>query len=239
MIRAVLFDLDDTLFDHRHGARQALAAVCERHTELAVMDPAELGERHAEILEALHLCVLRGEMGLDAARHERFRRLFECAGATADALRVQQAASMYRECYVQSWREVPGARELLCALATRARLAVVSNGTSAEQREKLRYCGFDAYLHTIVVSEEVGAWKPDPAIFRVALERVGASAADAVMVGDAWSTDVAGARAAGVPAVWFNRAGVPRPEAWPEVREIRALQPAAAVAARICEIREV
>src|SRR4051812_26249639 len=75
MIRAVLFDLDDTLFDHRHGAREALAAVRDSHDALAGFDMAELERRHAEILEVLHLRVLAGEIGLDAARLERFRTL--------------------------------------------------------------------------------------------------------------------------------------------------------------------
>jgi len=68
MIRAVLFDLDDTLFDHRHGARQALAAVRTGHDALIRLDPADFERRHAEILEVLHLRVLAKEIGLDVKR---------------------------------------------------------------------------------------------------------------------------------------------------------------------------
>ena len=90
VIRAVLFDLDDTLFDHRHGAPQALAAVREGHAALARVDSAELERRHAEILDVLHLRVLAGEIALDDARLERFRRLFEGAGVPADAAAVDR-----------------------------------------------------------------------------------------------------------------------------------------------------
>jgi HAD superfamily hydrolase (TIGR01509 family) len=230
--RAVLLDLDDTLFDHRHGARQALAAVRESHSALAGLDPAELERRHALILEAIHLRVLANEIGLDDARLERFRRLFESAGVPAhvnDVALVQQAASTYRDCYMRSRREVQGATALLRALRSRARVGIVSNNLAREQYEKLRFCGFDAHLDAIVISEEAGVSKPDPAIFRLALERIGVDAEEAVMVGDAWHTDIAGARAAGLRAIWFNPHGSARPEPWADVEEIRALEPASAV----------
>jgi HAD superfamily hydrolase (TIGR01549 family) len=229
MIRAVLFDLDDTLFDHSHAARQALVAVRESHPALAAVDAAALEQRHAEILDALHLRVLAGEIGLDEARLERFRRLIEGAGLTADDAMVQHAAASYRTRYMESWQEVRGATLLLRALRTRARVGVVSNNLTREQQDKLQFCGFVPHLDAIVISEEAGVSKPDPAIFAIALRRVGVAADEAVMIGDAWRADVSGARAAGLRAIWFNRLGKPRPEPWPDVDEITTLDPAADV----------
>jgi HAD superfamily hydrolase (TIGR01549 family) len=229
VLRAVLFDLDDTLFDHRHGAREALQAVRERHEVLAAVDFLELDRRHAEILESLHVRVLANEIALDAARHERFRRLFEGAGLAAEELEdgvlAQRAAAAYRAKYLQSWREVPGAKALLQAVKRRARVGIVSNNLTAEQYDKLQFCGFTNYLDAIVISEEAGAWKPDPTIFRVALERLGVAAEETVMIGDSWTADIAGARAAGVRAIWFNPAGLQRPDRWEDVGEIRSLEP--------------
>jgi putative hydrolase of the HAD superfamily len=230
MIRAVLFDLDDTLFDHRHGARQALAAVRTGHDALIRLDPADFERRHAEILEVLHLRVLAKEIGLDEARRQRFRTLLQSAGVW-DAAAVDRAAAAYRDCYIESWREVPGATALLRALAGRMRIGIVSNNLTREQQEKLRFCGFDTLVDAVVISEEAGASKPDPAIFRVALDRIGTSAAETIMVGDAWRTDIAGARAAGIRAIWFNPAGVPRPDPWDGVGEIRSLEPSEVFAA--------
>src|SRR5215207_3338998 len=173
MIRAVLFDLDDTLFDHRHGAREALAAVRDGHQALARLEMAELERRHSEVLEVLHLRVLAKDIGLDEARLERFRTLLEGAGVTDDADAVDRAAAAYRQRYIESWREVAGATALLRALAGRVRLGIVSNNLTREQHEKLHFCGFEALLDAIVISEEAGASKPDPAIFRVALDRLG------------------------------------------------------------------
>jgi HAD superfamily hydrolase (TIGR01549 family) len=229
LIRAVLFDLDDTLFDHRHGARQALAAVRDSHRVLAQVDPLDLEQRHAEILDALHPRVLAGTIALEDARLERFRRLFESVGVPADIELARRAACTYRDCYMRSWREVQGATALLRALRPHARLGIVSNNLAREQLAKLRVCGFDVHFDAIVISEEAGAWKPDPAIFRVALERIGTPAEEAVMIGDAWLADIAGARAAGMRAIWFNPSGKARPKPWADVGEIRALQPASAV----------
>jgi putative hydrolase of the HAD superfamily len=234
VIRGVLLDLDDTLFDHTFASRQALAAVCESHPGLCRAEHPELVQQHGEILEALHVRVLRGELTVDEARHERFRTLFERAGIPSDDEPVRAAAAAYRAAYVDAWREVPGATELLATLAGRVRLGIVSNNVAREQREKIRACGLDPHLNGVVISEEVCVSKPDPAIFRIALAVIGTTAAQTVMVGDSWQADVAGARAAGMRAVWFNPRGRPRPDAWDDVVEIGCLEPACAVASVIC-----
>ena len=93
---------------------------------------------------------------------------------------------------------------------------------AAEQRQKIAACGFGPFLDTVVISEEAGVTKPDPRIFRLALERLGRPADETVMIGDAWDTDIAGARAAGIRPLWFNRFGAPSPDR--SVTEIRALE---------------
>jgi len=77
-------------------------------------------------------------------------------------------------------------------------------------------------VDVLVISEEAGLRKPDPAIFRLALGRCGASSAEAVMLGDSWGSDVLGARSAGVRAVWLNRAGsfCPGPASCTEIQSL-------------------
>jgi putative hydrolase of the HAD superfamily len=225
MIRAVLLDLDDTVFDHRHSSRVALQAVHERHASLAAIPFETLDQAHSRILEEFHAHVLFGRIALDEARAERFRRLFGVAGFDADTALAQAAASLYRKEYQAARRAVAGAAALLQALRRRARVGIVSNNLLDEQQDKLRYCDLAAHVDELVVSEHAGVMKPDPAIFHVALERLGASAPEAVMIGDSWAADVVGARRAGIRAVWFNPAACPRPEVAPEVTELRALEP--------------
>ena len=225
-VQVVLADLDDTLFDHAHATRQALARLREIEPRWAAWPVREFEARHSEILELLHQDVLTGRLTVDAARVERFHRLLAAApGAQrATAARAVEIAMAYRAEYERGWQPVPGALELLNALADDGiRVAVVTNNLAAEQRLKVRRCGLDRYLTALVTSEEVGAMKPAAAIFTAALRAASADAAGAVMLGDGWPTDIAGARAAGIRAVWFNRLGAAAPDA--DVPQLRSLLP--------------
>jgi putative hydrolase of the HAD superfamily len=207
--QVVLLDLDDTLFDHTHSSLTGLRALREAYAPLARLELEALAKIHSNNLEAMHALVLRGEMSVDEARFARFRAL--AADCGAPSLDAAELAAVYRAAYLRARRAVPGAAPLLAAIRARAKVGVVTNNVVAEQVEKLAHLGMTALVDVLVVSEEAGVRKPDAAIFRIALERCGASADDAVMVGDSWGSDVLGARAAGIRAVWLNRAGLPCP----------------------------
>lgn len=223
MLRAILFDLDDTLFDHSHGAREALAMVHRSHHCFGAIPFEDFARAHAAHLETLHRQVLEGTTDIDAARVERFRRLFIEAGG--DAGQAAAAATRYRHTYVVARRAVQGAPALLAAMRAHAPIVVVSNNLLVEQRDKVEQCGLAQHIDELVVSEEAGVAKPDPAIFRIALDRVGAGPEEAVMIGDSWAADVAGALAAGIVPVWFNPRGRPAPAASGDVAELRAFEP--------------
>ena len=114
---------------------------------------------------------------------------------------------------VETYRTARRARQLvdaeadpiLGAVAKDHRLALVTNGAPDVQREKLAGTTLARYFGAIVISCEVGFGKPDRRIFEIALDRIGADAHEAVMVGDSLARDVAGAHAAGIPAVWIDR----------------------------------
>jgi len=120
-----------------------------------------------------------------------------------------------------------GAQALLEAVRAKVPVAVVSNNLLQEQTEKLHYCGLAAHVDALIVSEEAGVSKPDPAIFTIALKALGVRADEAVMLGDSWSADIVGARAAGIRAVWFNPLRVPSPAPELEVPELYSLEPTA------------
>jgi HAD superfamily hydrolase (TIGR01509 family) len=230
MIRAVLFDLDDTLVDHQHASRAALAGVRTRFAALAAWSLDELVAANQRILDLLHADVALGRTTADDARIERYRRLFALAGA-GDA-KPGAAAELHRRTYQAMRRRVAGALELVTALRARVPIAVVTNNTREEQTEKLATFGFAPLIHALVTSEEVGAAKPDARIFATALSRVGCTPSEAVMVGDSWHHDVEGAVAAGLHAVWLNRNGAAHPD--PAVAlAITSLAPAAAVAEQV------
>jgi HAD superfamily hydrolase (TIGR01662 family) len=222
--RVVLSDLDDTLFDHAHATRAAQRIVAAATPALAAWRPEDLERRHREVLDELHLEVLAGRLTVDDARIERFRRLLEEGGARGTLDLARQIARDYRHAYEIAWQPVPGAIALLTHLRSAGLpIVVVTNNIVLEQRQKIARVGLDRYIDELVTSEEVGITKPSPGIFVEALRRVRARADEAVMIGDAWSTDVEGARAAGVRAVWLNRFDAVAPD--PAVAMLRSLEP--------------
>jgi putative hydrolase of the HAD superfamily len=223
-VRVVLIDLDDTLFDHDRATRESLRAIQADGSAFAAWPLEELDRRHRALLEALHLDVLAGRLSVDDARVERFQRLLDASGHLNAAFEAPDIARRYRRVYEQSWHCVPGAALLLEAIrASRRPIVVVTNNHVAEQEEKLTRLGLRAYVDELVTSEEAGCCKPEPDIFHQALARVGAAPGDAVMLGDAWATDIEGARAAGVRAVWLNRFDQPCPDS--AVAQLTSLEP--------------
>lgn len=233
MFRAVLFDLDDTLFDHRRSARAALEAVHRAHAP--GLEFAAFERHHERFLEEMHIEVLAGRVGLDDARRERFRKVFAALGVALDPAQTDKVATAYRDGYMSARRPFDGAADLLAEIKRYARVVIVTNNLLQEQQDKLEFCGLAPFVDELVASEDVGVAKPDRGIFDIALSRVGVAAGDAVMVGDSWANDVAGAANAGIAAIWFNPERKPRPAELPDVREIHSLIPAAEIAAVLLE----
>lgn len=222
----LLCDLDDTLFDHDRATRDSLADLRRSHQVLTCWSLDELDARHRVLLETLHVDVLAGRLAIDDARRERFSRLLAQAGVVDDAAAAEEMACKYRTTYAANWHPVPGALELLRAVRAEGHsVVVITNNNAAEQQLKLERCDIGGCIDLMVTSEEVGICKPDRRIFEYALTRVGAAASDAVMLGDAWATDVEGALAAGITPVWFNRTGRQSPD--PAVAELASLAPVA------------
>jgi phosphoserine phosphatase len=111
--------------------------------------------------------------------------------------------------------------DALGALAAGAPIALLTNGASCLQREKVAGAGLDGRFDAVVVSGDLGIGKPDAAVFRHTLALLGV--VDAVMVGDSLDRDIDGARAAGLGAVWLNRTGEPCPDGVVQIRTLAEL----------------
>lgn len=111
-------------------------------------------------------------------------------------------------------RPYPEAVEVLAALQERGyRIGVIAN-QSAGTADRLRAWGMIQHIDLVVASAEEGVAKPDPAIFRIALERAGCAAEEAVMIGDRLDNDIAPAKAEGMRTVWVPQG----PAVWQSVR---------------------
>lgn len=217
--RAVLVDLDDTLLD---GAElpQAVAQTC---TDLAAagygLDAGTLVDANAAVWARLWPDAERdwvvGRLTGASLRLNVWRETVRLAGCDDDA--VARLASDTHASYVRrALRLSDGAADFIAMLAGRCSLGVVTNGAADDQRQKLAWFDLERRFDPIVISGEIGVAKPDPAIFAVALDRLSVRAADVWHVGDSLRADVAGAQAAGITAVWLNRAGDPPPPGQPQ-----------------------
>jgi putative hydrolase of the HAD superfamily len=184
MFRAVFLDLDDTLFDRTAAFRRWAAQT------LPALDEAEE--------QWLLACDARGRRPrLDFAADVVARfALTERPELIASAFPLQLASHVEREA---------GVREQIARLAIQTRVAVVSNGSGAAQRMKLRRLGLDQLVHGVFISGELGIAKPDPEIFQRALRWSGQAAADCLFVGDDPINDIAPAAALGLVTAWRTR----------------------------------
>jgi len=216
--------MDDTLFDHTNSLRAALGELRRAHPFLRRRSLDAMAEEYARLIGDTHADVALGRISSEEMRAYRFARLAEWAGRTVDPEIARELSTEYRGYYQRVQRPVGGAPEFVRALAGRTRIGVVTNNTLAEQRKRLVFLGLDRVVDPLITSEEVGVQKPDPALFRAALERGGVAPEQAVMVGDSWAMDVVGARASGIRPVWFNRFRLasPAPAAVPEFASFRA-----------------
>lgn len=155
-----------------------------------------------------------------------WRDALAACGLDAPALAADLAARFLAE-RRRRQAAYPWTRAALQDLRARFRLGMITNGAPDLQRLKLAGTGLAEWFEPVVVSGELGAGKPERAIFAHALALAGVAPEAAVMIGDSWPRDVLGATGAGLRAVWVNARGVPTP----------AL--AGGAAARIAAIRDL
>jgi putative hydrolase of the HAD superfamily len=133
----------------------------------------------------------------------------ECASLLADALALDVSGADVLPSLTDAiaFHAYPDALPALARLAEAGlRLAVIANW-DVSLRDVLARLGLAGHFELIVTAAEARAAKPDPEVFRVALEQLGSDPARCAHVGDDPVTDVAGARAAGLAAVLVDRSG--------------------------------
>lgn len=224
-LRAVILDLDDTLFDDTACTHAGLAALAAEH-DVRHWTSERLFTRHAEHIRAVDPLLFRGEVDAHGARILRMTRLLTDLGVpNPDG---EAATRTYRTAYRAAWTLLDGAEDLLRGLRARGlRTAVLTNYVREVQLEKLTHFGLDKLIDVTLCIEDMPAPKPDSRAYHAACTALGVVPAEAVMVGDSWENDVEGAHRAGLRAVWVNRHNRPAPG--PAVPQVRHLSEAGAL----------
>jgi putative hydrolase of the HAD superfamily len=225
MTGVVLFDLDDTLLDYSSRVAECWDAACARAAGTGV-DPAVLARTVHEV---------RAWFWADRDRHARervdMRRAWTTIVSTAlerlgrrSELVARAVADDFATRRMMTARLFDDALPCLAALRRAGVvLGLVTNGDAGQQREKLARHELAPFFDAIVIEGELGAGKPDVAVYRHVLGLLGVAPAAATMVGDNLEWDVIGAEQAGVAGVWLDRAGRGLPPDAPRARVIRTL----------------
>jgi putative hydrolase of the HAD superfamily len=211
----ILFDAGETLF----GPRESWGAVYARVLRGLGLDrpPEAFDDAIRGVWRALEREVPAGTdryghfEGGEDGYWLRFARgaIARAAGRPIDSALPETALPLLRDAFREpsTWRVYPEVRETLSVLRARgARLAVVSNWDS-RLPYLLDVLDLDDFFDAVVVSHLVGVEKPDPRIFRIAMELLGADPERTIHVGDVPEIDLEGARAAGIDAVLVDRRG--------------------------------
>jgi len=212
-LEGVLFDAGLTLIHERTPAREVAAEVLER---LGIpFEPAALEQAMAMAMADIASRWHRGDWWVAEAS---VRRLFTAgydqglaplpALAAEPTLRARAAASIY-DAYVDArhWRAFDDVLPALRALgAADVPMAVVSDWGHGLEAILLELELGQAFAF-VLVSARIGIGKPDPAVFNLALARLGARAERTVYIGDTYVKDVFGARAAGIVPILLDRRG--------------------------------
>lgn len=208
MIKAVIFDLDDTLYPERDYVSSGFRAVAQ-------WSEANLGIPAASTFRELEGLLESG------VRHNTFDQWLNARGLNKSL--VPRLIQVYRE-HQPVIEPFPEATILLTTLLPQYRIGLVSDGWLDVQQRKFAALDLARYFHATVFSDEFGreAWKPNPKPFEVIMARLECSpAADAVYVGDNPSKDFLGARRAGLASVWVCRPGAFYTQMAPETVEHR------------------
>jgi putative hydrolase of the HAD superfamily len=202
-IKAVLFDVDDTLFDRNLAQQKTIELIIEKLPE--IFSKPETGSIIEAFTESDNISVEEFRAGApsDDLRDKRSRYFLRLLGIDEDY--AETITDLYVKNYPLLNTPVEGAVGLVNELSHSFKVGVVSNGLPDVQYNKLETLKLRNLFSCIVLSEEIGIRKPDPGIFHLAAKKLGVKPSECLYVGNSYDDDITGAKKAGMKACWFNR----------------------------------
>ena len=211
-IRAVLFDLDETLTDRR----LSLARFAHAFRDAFVSDLDGVG------VEVVHHTLQQADGGGYRSRNEVFADLLEALPWRVQRS-IEDLAMHWQTVFPRCAMPMAGLDRVLDTLDSwGVRMGIITKGGAVVQNLKVDALHLRPRMGTILVSEAIGMEKPDPRIFRRAVEDLGIGPSEAVYVGDHPIKDVLGAAAAGLRPIWLRRS-IPWPDGYPPPLQLDAL----------------
>lgn len=203
MLRAVCFDVDDTLVDFTSASRGSLAEMLGR-ADMWLLWEAITEDHVAQVVD--------GRLDYPVMHRQRTKTFLAELGIVVDdqdAARFERRRAAAMRSQFQLFDDVVPC--LRWARTAGLRIAAVTNASGSHQRSKLDDLGLSTFIDHVAIAGEVGAAKPDPLIFHSACAALDCEPHEAMHVGDRLRTDAIGARDAGLRGVWLNRGDLLNP----------------------------
>jgi len=196
MIKAVLFDIDDTLYD------SSMQSELARKNAVNAMIEAGMKASHDEGAVKLQKIVEKHGSNYD----HHFDELLKEVGQDFDARIIAAGIVAYHNTKIAYLRPYYDATPVLIKLKSMGmKLGVITNGRAVKQWEKIIRLGFQHFFDIAIISEEEGIKKPEEAIFRKGYEKLGVKASECLYVGDRPKQDISGAGRAGMKTALLKR----------------------------------
>lgn len=215
----LLCDADNTIFDFNKAEERAFEAAC---AFAGLTATPELLETYSVINDRLWKLLEQGGITQSVLRVRRFEQFLAAIGRTdVDAAGMSAA---FVDALGRQSIPMDGAVEAVARWSCVLPVIIVTNGIAKVQHGRMDGSAFAPYIAGMVISEEVGAAKPDPRMLREGMALAGVTdARRALMLGDSLSSDIAAAANAQVDACWFNPHGQRNEKGLPVAYEIRSL----------------
>lgn len=205
MYKHLFFDLDDTLWDYKANAREALLQMFDEY------DLQKFDEFNSESFVSTFLRVNyklwddldHGLITKSVIRQKRFDIVFEALGIYSPKT-SRELNSRFIELCPTKRNLTESAINVLDSVKIDYKCHIITNGFKEVQYIKMKSSGVHEYFDEIIISDEVGTRKPEAKIFDIAISRSGAQKQESLMIGDNLKTDIRGAREYGIDQVFYN-----------------------------------
>lgn len=203
--KTLFIDLDNTLYDFSGNSREAYIAV---YNLLDYDRWFRSFEHYYEIYEEYNLRLwalyAEGKITKEHLNAERYSHPLRVVGAPdPEAIGAQFWDEAMKRLPLGS-RLMPHAKEILTYLRPKYKMYILSNGFTELQSRKMQSAGIAHYFDGMILSEDIGVNKPNPAIFTHALQVAESTAEESLMIGDNYEVDIEGAQRVGIDQVFYN-----------------------------------
>ena len=195
----LILDADGTLLDFQRAEAVALG---NSLIQMGLQVSGDFCDTYHAINDSLWQEFEAGILCAHEIRAKRFMQVFERLGMVGDSNAFSAA---FLNNLVRESTFIDGAESLLIGLKNRIGVVLLTNGFADVQRARIARLGLVDTFDHVIISEEVGAAKPDRAIFDIAFERMGRPDKSSVLImGDSLSSDIQGGLNYGIDTCWFN-----------------------------------